>query len=782
MNTLVIVESPAKAKTIEKYLGPGYKVLSSIGHVRDLPKTNKDAVDIDGGFIPRYIISPGKEKVIAGLKKAAKEADQVLLASDPDREGEAIAWHVAELIKDANDNLRRVVFNEITEGAVKDAIAHPRDLDLNLKEAQEARRVLDRLVGYDLSGLIWKKVRYGLSAGRVQSPALRIIMEREREIRAFVPDDFFVLTTNATAGNTKLPLTCTLEPTEEREANRIKSVGESQSWVVTDLKETEARRSPRAPFTTSTLQQAASTRLGFSPSRTMGAAQKLYEAGFITYMRTDSTTLSTVAQKQIIAHIKQSYGDQYLSPRQYKTKSKSAQEAHEAIRPTNIAVTTAGLTQDQKALYELIWRRTVSSQMSDALFARTKVIANVTAGGTIPDFAVTGARITFDGWLRVDTASRGEDVEVPKLAVGTPLTVKEVTVEAKQTQPPSRYTEAGLIKELEKRGIGRPSTYASIMNTITERGYVIKEGRTLIPTETGDVVSTFLEQYFGEYIGDTFTSEMENELDEIAAGKRSYEKTLRDFYTPFSKDVAAKEDIPKLTNLGAGPKQFPCPLCGAGMVIKLGRSGTFLSCERYPDCEGSRLIDGSELKADAPIGKHPETGEDIYVLNGKYGPYVQLGATPEKVKGKKAIAPKRASLPAGVKMEDVTLELAVKYLILPRELGIHPDTGEPVMANTGQYGPYIAHAGDFRSLKGNDDPYTITFDRALTILKEPKQGRKGETLLKQIGIHPRTRKLINLYESKSGRYFRKGFKRISVPDNMKTEDITLEVAVELLKS
>jgi DNA topoisomerase-1 len=781
MSTLVIVESPAKAKTIEKYLGKGYTVLSSIGHVRDLPKTNKDAVDIEGGFIPRYIVSPGKEKVIAGLQKAAKAADQVLLASDPDREGEAIAWHVAELIKSANKNQKRVVFHEITEAAIKEAIKHPRAIDLNLKEAQEARRILDRLVGYDLSGLIWKKVRYGLSAGRVQSPALRILMEREREIRAFIPDDYFVLTANTTIGGAPVPFLCSVEPTEQAEADRIKKLGEAHPWTVTAIKETEAKRAARAPFTTSTLQQVASTRLGFSPSRTMGAAQKLYENGFITYMRTDSTTLSQVALAQIHAHIKKAHGEKYLAARQYKTKSKSAQEAHEAIRPTNIAVTTAGLTADQKALYELIWRRTVSSQMADALLARTKVVINITAGETIPDFAVNGARITFPGWLAVDTAARGEDTEVPALTVGQEVRVKVVAVEAKQTVPPNRYTEAGLIKELEKRGIGRPSTYASIMNTITERGYVVKEGRTLFPTETGDVVSTFLEQYFGEYISDTFTSEMEDKLDDIADGKRTYEKTLKEFYTPFSKDVAAKEDIPKLTNLGEGPKQFPCPDCGATMVIKLGRSGTFLSCSRYPDCEGSRLIDGSELKADAPIGKHPETGDDIYVLTGKYGPYVQLGATPEKVKGKKAVAPKRASLPAGIKVEDVTLDMAVQYLILPRELGTHPDTGEPIMANTGQYGPYIGHAGDFRSLKGSDDPYTITYERALEILKTPKQGRKGETLLKQIGIHPRTKKLINLYESKSGRYFRRGFKRISIPDNMKTEDITLEVAVELLK-
>jgi DNA topoisomerase I len=778
--TLVIVESPAKAKTIEKYLGSNYRVLSSIGHVRDLPKSNTDAVDIEAGFVPRYIISPGKGKVIEGLRSAAMKADEVLLASDPDREGEAIAWHIAELVKDVNPNLKRVAFNEITENAVRQAIAEPRDLDINLKEAQEARRVLDRLVGYDLSGLIWKKVRYGLSAGRVQSPALRILMEREREIRAFIPDDYFTLTANTTSGKMAIPFVCGEEPTEKDEAERIKKVGEAHSWAITDLKETEAKRSPRPPFTTSTLQQVASTRLGFSPSRTMGAAQKLYEAGHITYMRTDSTTISSIAQKQIIALISKDFGKEYLSPRQYKTKSKSAQEAHEAVRPTNFAKHSVGSTADQKALYELIWKRAVASQMAEAVMKRTKLIANIT-GGTIPDFAVNGSRVLFDGWLRVDTGARGEDTEVPKLAIGDALTLKAIDIEAKETQPPSRYTEAGLIKELEKRGIGRPSTYASIMKTITDRGYVLKEGRTLFPTDTGDVVSSFLEQHFAEYISDTFTSEMEDELDEIAEGKRTYVKTLSDFYKPFQKSVAAKADIEKLTNLGPGPKHFPCPDCGAPMIIKLGRSGTFLSCERFPDCNGARLIDGSELKPEAPLGLHPETNEPVYILKGKFGPYVQLGETPEKKKGKKAVAPKRAALPAGIKPEDVTLTQALKYLTLPRELGAHPKTGEPIVANTGQYGPYLAHAGDFRSLKGADDPYTITYERALTIYKEPKQMRKGEKLILELGVNPATKKLINVLESKSGRYLKKGFKRISIPDNIKTEDITLEVAIELLK-
>lgn len=792
MSTLVIVESPAKAKTIEKYLGKGYKVMSSIGHVRDLPKSNKDAVDIDGGFVPRYIVSPGKEKVIKDLKAAAKNVDEVLLASDPDREGEAIAWHVAELLKKENKNLKRIVFHEITEPAVQEALKHPRKIDTNLKEAQEARRVLDRLVGYDLSGLIWKKVRYGLSAGRVQSPALRIVMEREREIRAFNPVEFFVLTANTKATGQKdlIPFVCTEEPNQLKEAERIKKIGESHAWHVKEIKESEAKRAPRPPFTTSTMQQAASTRLGFSPSRTMGAAQKLYEAGLITYMRTDSTNMSAIAQKQIIALIHSEYGKEYVAPRQYKTKSKAAQEAHEAVRPTNFAKESAGTTGDQKALYELIWARAVASQMADAQMKRTKVITNVVSSKeSIPDFAVNGSRVVFDGWLKADPYARREDTEVPKLTQGDTLEVTDVAIDARQTQPPNRYSEAGLIKELEKRGIGRPSTYASIMRTIIDRGYVEKEGRTLIPTDTGDVVSTFLEEHFHEYIDDDFTSEMENELDEIAEGKREYEKTLADFYKPFHTAVESKEDIEKITNLGPGPKAFPCPECGKEMVVKLGRAGKFLSCSTFPKCNGARLIDGAELKADAPIGNHPETGEPIYVLEGRYGPYVQLGETPPTKdedgktipKAKRAPTPRRAALPEGKAPEDVTLDEAVKYLLLPRELGAHPKTGEPIEANAGRFGPYIVHAGDYRSLKGKDNPYDITYERALEIFAEPKQGRKGEKMVKEVGIHPTTRKMINVYESKSGRYMRKGFKRIMLPDGTDLKKFGVEEAVELLK-
>jgi DNA topoisomerase-1 len=819
MNTLVIVESPAKAKTIEKYLGVGYRVKASVGHVRDLPKSNKDAVDVEGGFIPHYVVSSGKEHIIAELRKEAKKAETVLLATDPDREGEAIAWHIAELIKKDNKNIKRIVFHEITESAIKKAIEHPRAIDQHLREAQEARRVLDRLVGYDLSGLIWKKVRYGLSAGRVQSPALRILMEREREIRAFKPEDFWVITAmTETKERSALALICVEEPRDEAVAKDIVARGEKGSWVVTDMKETAQKRAPRPPFTTSTLQQTASTRLGFSPSRTMGAAQKLYEAGHITYMRTDSTSMSDIAQKEIVALVRQEYGETYIQPRTYKTKSKSAQEAHEAIRPTHFVKSAVGATDDQKQLYRLIFERTVASQMADAELKRTKITANITPErneAKIPDFTTNGSRVTFDGWLKIDYRARGEDIEVPKVSASDPLTLLSIDSIAKQTQPPSRYSEAGLIKELEKRGIGRPSTYASIIKTIVDREYVIKEGRTLIPTDTGDVVSSFLEDNFADYISDTFTSEMEDELDEIALGTRDYEKTLKDFYTPFTKVLVSKEHIEKLTTLGEGPKGFPCPKCGNDMTIKLGRGGKFLSCSCFPDCDGARMIDGSETSGTVPIGIHPDTGENIYVLTGRFGPYVQLGETPKKTKkqrlktkkvtkkkltaktkgtleekeekvspktvAKKDVAPRRSSIPKEKRPDEVTVTDAIHYLSLPRILGQHSETGNDIIASIGRFGPFIVHDGDFRSLKGADSPYNITLKRAQEILKEVKKERKGEKVVKELGPHPKTRKPVRVFESKSGKFLRRGFKRISLPDNLNLETFTLEDALDLMK-
>jgi len=619
---LLIVESPAKAKTISKYLDNKYTVKASVGHVRDLPKSNKKAIDIENGFTPHYEVVKGKESVIAEIKKLAQKADEVLLATDPDREGEAIAWHVKEIAELKNP--KRIVFHEITKEAVKDALEHPRKIDEDLRKAQEARRVLDRLVGYDLSGLIWKKVRYGLSAGRVQSPALRILMEREREIRAFKPEDYFVITALVkNKKKTPFTLTCVEEPHEKIEVDRILSVGEKGEWKVKEVKETEMKRSPRPPLITSTLQQTASSRLGFAPSRTMGIAQKLYEAGHITYMRTDSITMSGNAIAKIAKLIKEKYGSKYAKTRVYKTKSKSAQEAHEAIRPTNFNKESAGTTAEQKKLYELIWKKAVASQMADANVLKTKIISKVN-DGEIPDFTINGSRVLFEGWLKADPQARGEDIELPKVDVGESLELIKMGAEEKQTQPPFRYTEAGLIKELEKRGIGRPSTYASIMRTLSNRGYVTKEGRTLFPTDTGDVVSTFLENNFEKYISDSFTAEMENELDEIASGKREYEKTLRDFYTPFLKDVESKEDLEKITNLGNAPEEYVCPKCGISMIFKLGKTGKFMSCSKFPDCDGARTAAGVELEGSKETGEIcPQCGKGKLIeRDGRYGRFV----------------------------------------------------------------------------------------------------------------------------------------------------------------
>ncbi|MEA3398961.1 MAG: type I DNA topoisomerase [Patescibacteria group bacterium] len=623
---LLIVESPSKAKTIEKYLDNAYTVKASVGHIRDLPKSNKKAIDIENGFIPSYEIT--KEKIVNELRKDAKKADEVVLATDPDREGEAIAWHIKEIL---DTDVKRITFNEITEKAVKEAIKNPKDIDINVVKAQEARRVLDRLVGYDLSGIIWKKVRYGLSAGRVQSPALRILMEREREIKAFAPEKYWALEgLFNTSKKEKITLTCIKEPREEKEVKEIVKLSKKNKWSVKDIKESEQKRNPRAPFTTSTLQQTASSRLGFAPSRTMQVAQKLYEAGHITYMRTDSVSLSSQSQNQILKLVEEKYGKEYVKKSFYKNKSKNAQEAHEAIRPTNFNKEAIGKTDDQKKLYKLIWERTVSSQMSNAKLAKTKIVANIN-GDKIPNFTITGSRIIFPGWLLVDTRARGEDVELPQIKKGDLLNLIEMNSLEKETQPPNRYTEAGLIKELEERGIGRPSTYATIMRTLNDRGYVTKEGRTLFPTDTGDVVSTFLENNFASYINDNFTAEMENKLDEIAEGKREYAKTLKDFYTPFQKEVKDKEKLKKATHLGKAPKDIICPKCKGEMIIKLAKNGKFYSCSKYPDCEGARTMEGKELAGPK------ETGEDcpkckngkLVTREGKYGSFISCSNYPK---------------------------------------------------------------------------------------------------------------------------------------------------------
>lgn len=644
----MIVESPSKAKTIEKYLGKDFRVVASIGHIRDLPKSNRAAIDVAGGFIPHYEVVKGKERVISEIRTLAKKADEVLLATDPDREGEAIAWHVVQACGLENPkskilnpkSIKRIVFHEITKEAVEKALEHPREIDTNLREAQEARRVLDRLVGYDLSGLIWKKIRYGLSAGRVQSPALRIIMEREREIRAFKAVKFWVITANF---DNNLAFICSKEPADKKEVEEILKLGREGKWSITDIKETKVMRTARAPFITSTLQQIASSRLGLAPSRTMSFAQKLYEAGHITYMRTDSTNLGAQARREIEELIKRKYGENYFESHVFAKKSKNAQEAHEAIRPTHMSMEVAGVTDGEKKLYALIWQRTIASQMKSAEVMRTKVVANIHnikipsykgvkfTLSSFPDFWLNGSRILFDGWLKADPRSASEDIILPKLGIGDSLKLLNINSEEKQTEPPARYSEAGLIKELEKRGIGRPSTYASIIKTLEDRDYVDKLNKALYPTDTGDVVSTFLEEHFPTYISDSFTAKMENELDDIANGERTYKKTLSDFYTPFEQAVKVKEKVEKITNFGKAPQDVKCPVCDGPMIIKLGKSGKFLSCEKFPECQGARTILGKELAGPKDTGEIcPKCAKgNLVTREGKFGMFTACSRFPK---------------------------------------------------------------------------------------------------------------------------------------------------------
>jgi DNA topoisomerase-1 len=721
--TLLIVESPAKAKTIGKYLGAGYDVVASVGHIRDLPKSSKKAIDIEAGFVPHYEISAGKEHVVADIKARAAKAARVILAPDPDREGEAIAWHIAEAAKLKHPE--RVTFHEITKSAIEEALRHPRQIDQHLRQAQEARRVLDRLVGYDLSGLLWKKIRYGLSAGRVQTPALRIIAEREKEIRAFVPETYFTISAEAkTKGGETLALACDEEPRDRATAEKILAAAQRGPWKIDEVKETEVARAPKPPFTTSTLQQAASTRLGFSPSRTMQLAQRLYEAGHITYMRTDSVNLSKEATAQMAVVVKSQFGAALSEPRAYVGKAKNAQEAHEAIRPSQVGAKSAGADADQKRLYQLIWARAIASQMADAKTLRTKIAASCGAG--LPAFSANGSRVLSPGWLLADPDARGEDVELPKVAAGDTLDAVSATLDEKQTTPPARYSEAGLVRELEKRGIGRPSTYASIIKTLVDREYATREARSLAATDLGIVVADYLGEKLPEYAGDELTAQMEEQLDEIAEGAREYAPTLSAFYERFQKDlgVVAKEKS-RANDLGEGA--FACPDCSGPTVVKLGRTGKFLSCANFPTCRGALREDGTPLEKPEPksLGLYPETGETVYLLDGRFGPYVQVGEAPAGKQKKDAKKPRRASVPKDLPLEDVTLGKALKWLELPRDLGANPANEKAVVATIGRFGPYVGCDGEFRSIKAPLDVYTITLAQALELLAQPKAKRGG---------------------------------------------------------
>ena len=626
MRHLVIVESPTKVKTIGKYLGADYRVMASVGHIRDLPKREKDAVDIENGFTPNYVISADKKRVVAGIAKEAEQADSVILATDPDREGEAIAWHIKEAV--GLDNPDRIVFHEITKDAVLEALKHPRKIHQSLRESQEARRVLDRLFGYTLSKLIWTKVRYGLSAGRVQSPALRILMEREREIRKFVPETYWEMfgIFKREDGNEYIA-ECEKVFKKKEEADEVLTYAKKRDWRVASVTEKSQKRNPRAPFITSTLQQAANNAFGWSPSNTMRIAQKLYEAGHITYMRTDSTTMSENAHAMIKKRITDEYGAEEYSRTDYKTKSKAAQEAHEAIRPTDVANRFCGNDEQERMLYTLIHRRTVASQMVAAEMKRT--VVSFSADG-MPLFLIRGVVIIHEGWFRADPDARGEEVTLPVFTEGERMACTDMQAKEKQTSPPPRYSEAGLVKEMESRGIGRPSTYASIIRTLVDRAYVTKEQRSLVPTDLGDVVSSFVENNFETYISDSFTADMEESLDAIARGEEKYTEVLSSFYTPFRDSVESKKDIPKLTTLGPAPEEYPCPLCGSAMEYKLSKTGTFMSCSRYPDCEGMRTNEGKEIEPPKEIGKPcPKCDGRLVRRSGRFGDFISCGNYPK---------------------------------------------------------------------------------------------------------------------------------------------------------
>lgn len=757
---LVIVESPSKAKTIEKYLKHegNFIVRASVGHIRDLPKSSKNAVDIEGGYKPHYEISAGKTSVISELAKLTKDADMVYLATDPDREGEAISWHIQQVLQEKVKKLptlKRITFNEITEKAVIAAIAKPREIDMNLVEAQEARRVLDRLVGYDLSGLLWKKLRYGLSAGRVQSPALHILVEREEEIEKFESTTFYELAINTNRPD--LTFTATKDfDNAEFSAGFTKFLDGHTEFPLSKINVTQVEKNPKVPFTTSSLQQAASNYLSFSPSKTMMVAQKLYEQGFITYMRTDSPNLSKDALGVIKGVVTNLYGEAFHQFRQFKAKSKNAQEAHEAIRPTNLSLATRGTTDDEKRLYDLIWKRTVASQMIPAQVERTTATITTTYEKEEYNFSVTGSVILNAGYMKCDTYGEATDKPLPALKENQMLTKESISCVEKHTEPPARYSEAGLVKELEKRGIGRPSTYASTISTLIERTYVEKIGRSLKPTDTGMIVSKFLREHFLEYTSDVFTAHMEDKLDDITDGKATYIETIDEMYKPLHKAVLSKEKIERISNLGEADAQFKCPVCSAGMIIKIGKTGKFMSCSRYPDCDGALTMSGLPLGQGVLLGDDPQTKLPVYLHEGRYGTYVTIGDKDNEVK--------KASL-GRTKPENVTLAKALAALVYPKVLGKDPKTGEDVFVNDGRYGPYVGVGKTFRPLKKVDKMETVTLERALELINTPKGVPKGTELVRTFE-HPKTGKEIRLLKGKQGVFFQKGLKRIYLPDSI----------------
>ena len=806
-STLLIVESPSKAKTLKKYLGKDFEILASYGHVRDLvPKSG--AVDPDDDFRMKYELIERNAKHVEAIAKAVKEADTILLATDPDREGEAIAWHLSEILKSRkalkDKKLKRVVFYEITEGAVKDAVKNPRAISMDLVNAQQARRALDYLVGFNLSPLLWKKIRRGLSAGRVQSPALRLVVEREQEIERFKSQEYWTL--HFDSHKDKQPFTARLTHfrgekldqfaigSAERDAE-VRAFLEEHGKGTARVKEIEKKRklrSPAAPFTTSTLQQEAVRKLGFSTDRAMKVAQSLYEGvavgkvvtGLITYMRTDSVTLSKDAVAEMRGYITKNYGSEYLpkSPVEYRSTSKNAQEAHEAIRPTSIARTPESvfpyLNDEQRKLYEMIWKRAIASQMTPARF--DTVAVDFVVGGAGNVFRATGQTMVFPGFFAVyhedqDDAVEEEEKRLPPFENGDTVKIERLYGEQHFTQPPPRYSEASLVKALEQYGIGRPSTYASIISTLVNREYVILDKKRFVPTDVGRVVNKFLTEHFAHWVDYDFTAKLEDELDDISNGKEEWLPVLERFWKDFSAQVGEKESVSR-KDVTQEQMDEMCPKCGKHhLALRLGRRGRFIGCAGYPDCDYTRNVDGAEggEAARRELGVDPETGKAIWLLHGPFGPYVQLGE-PEGDK-----KPKRVSVPKNIAPDAVTLETALRLLALPRDLGPHPETGKKVVAAIGRFGPYVSHDGHFKSIPKDESVFDIGLDRAVALLKEPKSF-SARGALKVLGKHPEDNQPVALYSGRYGPYVKHGKVNATLPDEKMIETITLEEALELI--
>ncbi len=825
---IVIVELPAKAKTINKYLGPGYRVIASYGHVRDLPSKNGSVVP-DNDFEMHWDVEPKAAKRLDEIAKAVKGASKLILATDPDREGEAISWHVLQVLDRkkalAGIPVERVVFNAVTKEAVLDAMHHPRAIDGPLVNAYLARRALDYLVGFTLSPVLWRKLPGARSAGRVQSVALRLVCDRELEIERFKAQEYWtILAELATAKNETFQARLfsiggkkldKFDIADQVTAERLRGALEGGRFTVSNIESKSQRRNPAAPFTTSTLQQEASRKLGFSPRHTMQLAQRLYEGvdlggeaeGLITYMRTDGVQIVPEAVAAVRRLLTKLYGERYVpaTAREYEAKAKNAQEAHEAIRPTDFSKTPNSVSRylddDSAKLYKLIWQRTLASQASSADIERTTVDIDVTArDGSTYGARATGSVVRFDGFLRIyeegiDDAI-GEDGALPALSKGEALDPRKIEAKQHFTEPPPRYSEATLIKKMEELGIGRPSTYATTLNVLRDREYVRLDKKRLYPEDKGRLVTAFLESFFRRYVEYDFTADLEEKLDKISAGELAWKDVLRDFWRDF---IAAVNDIGELRiahvldalNDLLGPHIFPepanggdprgCPSCGAGRLsLKVGKFGAFIGCSNYPECRYTRQLAETGDKAPPAeakvLGTDPETSLEVTLRTGRFGPYVQLGEGNGKEK------PKRASIPKGTDPDSLELDRALALLALPREVGAHPETGKPILAGFGRYGPYVQHDGKYASLSSPEEVFEVGLNRAVSLLAEKAANRRprGASVIKELGEHPELGGKVQVLSGRYGPYVKHGKVNATLPKDIEPEQTTLEQAVELI--